>query len=67
MVARMYKCRLCGQIFSDGHTSKNNASKICTTLMCSDRTGITCKNDIHHCTDGSIGFADFLGFKQEEE
>lgn len=69
----IYKCRLCGEVFSDGETDKSNARFVCTGLMMSEHlpnryTGFSSfRNIVHFCKDGSFGFADFQGFEKMNE
>ena len=68
-----YRCRLCGQDFSDGEFETNP-----TVLMVinNDTDAIAFADDNlyllpiqaasvrqHNCDDGSIGFSDFIGIK----
>lgn len=69
MYQAVYKCRLCGETFSCGKMYKENEVikkivriSIITPLFPHDN-GSTA----HGCKDGSLGFADFQGFKKIEE
>lgn len=68
----IYKCRLYGEKFKDCETGYG--------IACLLISGITSheyyttkgyptfhRTAVHNCKDGSIGFADFQGFKKEEE
>lgn len=60
-----YKCRLCGETFTGAITGKKIA-KTETLMISCDASGKygTQRITIHHCNDGSIGLADFLGFQK---
>ena len=65
-----YKCRLCGEVYKNGattgpevawqHLVEMNAGICCTLPMA------PLKTDIHHCSGGSLGLADFLGWEAKE-
>lgn len=65
----MYRCRQCGEEFATSLISEEEVSKCFDTYwrgkyIYHSRSG---RNDIpkevmHFCTDGSLGFADFIGF-----
>lgn len=64
-----YKCRLCGEEYTGVITGENVAWQ-CMVEM---NAGIHCtvpmaplKTDIHHCSGGSLGLADFLGWEAKE-
>lgn len=66
MYQAVYKCRLCGKMFlTDKEYKKGSAVRkmirIDINTPYSNRG-----NEIHYCTDGNIGFADFMGFKKVE-
>ena len=68
----VYKCRLCGQEFKDCETGRDIAFIL--TVGVTSCEYYTIKGQltfhryiVHNCKDGSIGFADFRGFKKEEE
>lgn len=66
-----YKCRLCGEEFKDARTgSKQVADKdVFMTLFCLDAKRGAMQSSmfgIHYCKDGSVGVADFLGSRFEE-
>lgn len=60
-----YKCRLCGEIYSDQTIPKSKTIKIMTAVVreeyCRSTVGI------HYCNNGDIGCADFLGVKEETD
>lgn len=69
MYQAVYKCRLYGETFSCGKIHKENEAikkivriSIITPLFPHDNGSTT-----HGCKDGSLGFADFLGFRKMEE
>lgn len=69
----MYKCRLCGETFQFAHTGNRNvALEEVVELSLSEHSykyKVQSETSIHrylvhNCADGSIGYADFLGFKE---
>ena len=60
MYQSVYKCRLCGEVFGHFTFSKAQAQEVLNE---------NCHNawEEHKCSDGSIGFADFQGFKKVGE
>lgn len=68
----VYKCRLCGKRYFDGETNRSTAIAFIAGLTTNEyfeideQLGIS-RTDIHNCEDGSLGFADFQGFKKESE
>lgn len=66
----IYKCRLCGETFcakeAGGRRAALNAA-ICASMGKLPEPNAPTLNDIHSCEDGSIGIADFIGFKEESE
>lgn len=75
MYKAVYKCRLCGEMHFDSLISENEAEKC---LRAFERGKMRYKsnsgrNDIYkykghyYCNDGSLGIADFQGFKKTEE
>lgn len=66
----MYKCRLCGETFEDGATNSEGvatmtAIEISMNGVSRGRGNPLGEKETHCCPDGSIGYADFLGFKME--
>lgn len=68
----IYKCRLCGESFADGATIEgiamavNVALTINETFYNSDTHSSGHRYMPHSCKDGSVGFADFQGFRKVE-
>lgn len=64
----IYKCRLCGETFgakeAGGRRTALNAA-IFASMGKPPEPNAPTLNDIHCCEDGSIGIADFIGFKEE--
>lgn len=67
-----YKCRLCGESFTDSLISEEEAEK-CLMMFekgkmhypsCSGRNDVYKNKGHYNCEDGSIGFSDFQGFKK---
>lgn len=72
MYQAIYKCRLCGEEFSDGETGERIANIVTQSLAVADSTAANLKytlniRNVHNCQDGSFGLADFQGFKKTEE
>lgn len=72
MYHAIYKCRLCGEEFSEGNTGEEIARD--TTILLAMRnstagalSSTTFTRTKHNCKDGSFGLADFLGFRKVEE
>lgn len=69
----IYKCRLCGGEFvSAATTSADIAIKnmVLMTAECDVNQKIlnpVTKLSMHSCKDGSMGLADFMGFRKMEE
>lgn len=68
----IYKCRLCGETFNSGVTGKTIAHAtligFATNVDTSKITGNKIPlNEMHYCEDGSLGFADFQGFRKVVE
>lgn len=65
----MCKCRLCGEVYKNGAAtgSKELAIFSIVEMETKRHTQIQAPTliDIHHCKDGSIGCADFVGWKAE--
>lgn len=69
----VYKCRLCGKVYSSGGTESDITAWKATLNEVMRASGITPQwksngNDptmfeMHHCNDGSYGVADFQGMK----
>lgn len=62
MYISIYKCRMCGETFTETNLDEielkyvfHKMSDVCFGF----------KNTRHVCKDGSIGYADFVGFKKE--
>lgn len=72
----MYKCRLCGaniQVAKGVKASKDEVVEVINKIQFMNNKGLTTLLDnypdpqlIHHCRNGSIGIADFSGFRHEE-
>lgn len=69
----MYKCRLCGEEFESAVTTSadiaiKNMLIVTVQYEPSEYIGppIT-KISMHSCKDGSMGLADFLGFRKVED
>lgn len=75
MYQAVYKCRLCGETHADSLVSEDEAEK-CMEMFergktryksCSGRNDVYKYKGHYYCKDGSLGFADFQGFKKVEE
>lgn len=70
----IYKCRLCGEEFSDSLMDEKEVDK-CSKVFWEGKyryRSVSRRNDIpkekfHFCKDDSIGLADFLGFRKVED
>lgn len=66
----IFKCRLCGETFcakeTGGRETALNAAIFASMGKLPEPNAPTL-NDIHSCEDGSIGIADFIGFKEGED
>lgn len=66
-----YKCRLCGKTFISGMTSsqevvnQNLLHLVCEAPLKTNMGIPITKLYMHSCEDGSVGLADFIGFKAE--
>lgn len=61
----IYKCRLCGEIFEDvGKVNEKMAFQNITRSVIKNMDNYITNNLVHSCTDGSFGFADFLGYRK---
>lgn len=68
----IYKCRLCGEKFKDCETGHDIAFILAVGITSSEYYTIKGqptfhRTMVHNCEDGSIGFADFQGFKREDD
>ena len=65
-----YKCRLCGTSFYNCATNRKTASDIITDICIYGKSKVIQAPDMisfHSCDDESLGIADFIGFKKENE
>ena len=71
----VYKCRLCGETQTDSLISEHEAKKCLKAFergkmrysSCSGRNDIYKYKGHYYCNDGSLGVADFQGFKKVGE
>lgn len=64
----IYKCRLCGLELGAQRTGKDFAMRETALLACGFYDKCKSPNHtIHFCDDGSVGIADFQGFKKVSE
>lgn len=72
MYQAIYKCRLCGEVISQGNIEGKDMELLISTMInCGTTIGVTkpkafWKESSHNCQDGSFGLADFQGFKKSE-
>lgn len=65
-----YRCRLCGEIFTNGVCGEEtaNAAIAALTVMPDfnpEGSGIGVhRYNVHRCNDVELGFADFIGFEE---
>lgn len=72
MYQAVYKCRLCGEKFSDEHYVEDEIAAMAITFGLSAKESskiesFPCsfgRHIIHYCQDGSFGLSDFQGFKR---
>lgn len=67
----IYKCRLCGKEIKYGEASREGAKKLVDSLAMKEPANkyyswSLYRHKSHFCSDGSIGFADFIGFREEK-
>ena len=67
----MYKCRLCGETYAM-HCTADRQVAVKSIIAClmnkTLKDGITPSlHEIHSCSNGNIGVADFLGIKETKE
>ena len=65
-----YKCRLCGTSFYNCATNRKIASDIIIDICVHGKSKVIQAPGMigfHSCDDGSLGIADFIGFKRENE
>ena len=66
-----YKCRLCGEIFDDGATTGPRPAKVTAVeLALGIKPSYTMAPSlvwVHDCKDSSVGMADFIGWKVQNE
>ncbi len=71
MYQAIYKCRLCGEKFriknDKLYKEKVAVKKIWKLSINIPYTTNDIEFEIHRCQDGSLGLADFQGFKKSEE
>lgn len=69
----IYKCRLCGEEYTSKVTTSIDTvieNFLHVTTGCKIKRFIgspITKTSMHSCADGSLGMADFIGFKKTEE
>ncbi|MCD7724305.1 MAG: hypothetical protein LUI12_01910 [Clostridiales bacterium] len=69
----IYKCRLCGEITCGAWEGERREAANSMNWLTNDRDYSNCYTGniermiTHYCDDGSIGIADFQGFKVVEE
>lgn len=69
----IYKCRMCGEEYSDAATGEMVAMALTVALTVKDSTenvryngNHLCRHGFHACKDGSFGFSDFIGMRKVE-
>ena len=67
----VYKCRLCGEVFTDGNSRSRKAARTCMVYLHAGVVGIEptapSMTTTHTCGGsyfGSLGVADFQGWKE---
>lgn len=72
MYKATYKCRMCEETYEDGETNSKDVALEAVINIAkngySDKAKfLVLKNLFHDCPDGSIGYADFVGFRKEND
>lgn len=66
----VYRCRLCGKEYQTGATAGEVIANACMYELAAGLSGTVPmaprKIEPHCCPDGSLGVADFLGWKAEK-
>lgn len=65
----MYKCRLCGEKYMRVSVPSSDdvvRQFLGMTIPEYNRRQQVTESDMHSCKNGNYGFADFLGFEEEE-
>ena len=60
---KLYKCRLCGEVFEEGTAPENQHHIFMSDLAIGKHTTHLIADRSAHYTDDHIGLADFIGFK----
>ncbi len=66
----VFKCRLCGECYESGCTGSEAValqSAIRACLGLPSQSQAPTMTEVHSCRDGSLGVADFQGFRKVEE
>ncbi len=61
----IYKCRLCEEKIRYGHAGNYIAVSDVVFMSAGDDSCKAKPKIMHFCNDGSVGLADFLGYKKE--
>ena len=61
----VYKCLLCGEKFSSGHTTTEDCVKRAVFIVARKDSHIL-KKWVHECEDGSYGVGEFIGYRKVE-
>lgn len=67
----IYKCRICGKIYTRCGTYNkdlviNNFIKLTTRVTVQQEPGYADLYDMHSCENGSFGLADFQGYEKDD-
>ena len=60
-----YKCRLCGEVFTNAMTGNEDLAKV--TLITAGVRAQVSKETLHACNDTDCGIADLVGYKGVED
>lgn len=63
----IYKCRMCGEIFSTILSDDKEYARSYLEKMCHNSIECPLPYCHHICKNGDIGFADILGFKKVDK
>jgi len=64
MYDAMYKCRLCGKVFTRSGTNSEKHAVAEIAQLCRGERGLVEINRPHNCGNGDIGLGDFIGFQE---
>ena len=67
----IYKCRLCGKTYHNGSNTGYGIAEVCMVELHAGHCGTVpmapAMTETHRCEDGSLGIADFQGWKKQDD